>query len=588
MPLSMYRIRQLIIAALCLGVTLGLTATTLAQPAPGNFKPYKRQSSVRNLFAFYIEGDSISIATFREDDTTLFLYHLKDLRFAGGIAYVENERLFDESGFIFKGASISYDSLTDITLMESGDRISIVFASRSGPASRVTRFKQGNRISYEGNVAVPDSEFVRGALFCVKGDISIAGEVNRDVISLFGDITIGASASLRDDAIAITGKILAAKEATVYGILYEGGNRVEYAAHRITDALTWLEDFRYNRVDGAAIYAGMKYRDPDSVLPTVWGMAGYAFESERWRWELGAEQAILRRVPAVIGVTHYRREASDDDWLLGERENTAFALLATEDYKDYYEAEGATAYLNSHPINELKVTVGYRYEETNWLYANQNLWSLFGGSKRFPLNFRSVDSTARQIGIAEIDSSELGAIYLAADYDTRDKDDPFDKTAWHLSLDFEMSKPGLKSSFDYNRYALTARRYQCLTDWSCLILRGRFGNSDGYLPMHKRFFLGGLGSLRGYDQKEFIGTRYWLANIEYRVQLAKPEFVGLAGFWDAGKNANDAKLNGDIEVKQSIGAAVYLGDDLSIRLAERLDRSNDKGPTLIVRLSHTF
>ena len=108
----------------------------------------------------------------------------------------------------------------------------------------------------------------------------------------------------------------------------------------------------YNRVDGLSLGLILRFADPDSVLPKVWVGGNYAFESARWRYTLGLEQTILRHPALALGGSAYRRLASEDDWLLSSDENSAFAWMAGQDYKDYYEAEGANAYVGAairHP-----------------------------------------------------------------------------------------------------------------------------------------------------------------------------------------------------------------------------------------------
>jgi outer membrane translocation and assembly module TamA len=238
-------------------------------------------------------------------------------------------------------------------------------------------------------------------------------------------------------------------------------------------------------------------------------------------------------------------------------------------------------------MTELNLELGYRYDETKWLEANRHLWSLFGGSKLFDWNFARVDSAYREQGIADIDTGTFAGLELTVNYDTRNLDEPFISSAWAVTANLEWSHPDFSSDFDYRRYTINTRRYQRLNRHTMIIGRLVFGGSDGVLPMNKRFFLGGLGTLRGYSHKELVGTRFWMTNLEYRFQFPRSS-IAVAVIYDAAQIANEAKLNDDIELKQSIGVAAYLGNDTRISLAKRLDRSFDDTPKFYVRLSHVL
>jgi outer membrane protein assembly factor BamA len=104
--------------------------------------------------------------------------------------------------------------------------------------------------------------------------------------------------------------------------------------------------------------------------------------------------------------------------------------------------------------------------------------------------------------------------------------------------------------------------------------------------MYKRFYLGGLGTLRGYRHKEYFGTEYWMSNIEYRIAFPGGELAASI-FWDGAQLTNEPSFNG-AEVKHTLGIAGYFGDNLHVSLAKRFDRSFDDNPRIFVRLDHSF
>ncbi|MFQ6007939.1 MAG: BamA/TamA family outer membrane protein [Candidatus Zixiibacteriota bacterium] len=563
---------------------------TTAPAIETRYKDYKRTTGREAYFEVGFNKKKISVTVFQEEKDSTLYFDRKHISRRESQVSLGNSVWFDHDRLVFEGKSYLYDEIADIRIMDAYDWVTITFFTLTDAPSRAKRVKQGNRIAFSDDLVVEEDEFVRGVLLSITGNIEVYGEVNKDVVSLFGDVYLGPGAVARGDLASVTGRIDVAKDASVYGEVY---SVKDYRAkrrrrfYRKEKAISFSGSFRYNRVDGATPYASLRFDDHNSLLPSFWAVGGYALESERWRYDIGLEQTIWRSRPLAIGGSFYRRLASDDDWLLTDKENLVFTLLVTEDFKDYYEAEGGSVYLVFKPWHTTTLETRYRLEQTKWLDAHPQLWSLFGGDKRFMPNFNSVRPVFRNHGIAEIDTTQNGYLSSRIEFDTRSEDDPFDKSAWHFTGDIQWSHPDLNSDFDYHRYTLNLRRYQKIHRRVMLLLRGMFGNSDGYLPMYKRFYLGGLGTMYGYKHKEFMGTSFWLANVEYRIDFPRTDLAASI-FWDGGQIANETRLSRNVEMKHSLGIGVFLGDDMRINISKRLDRSFDDAPKIYVRFDHVF
>jgi hypothetical protein len=584
---STRRTQLIILFIISLLGTVLITSATAVEP---RYKDYKSSVRQQEYFEIWFSKKEIGVTVFLDDKDSILTFYRKNISKSKSQVTLGDSVWFESDRLMFHGTAFPYDEITDSRIMDSDSRVAITFFTLPGTSTRAQRLRQGNRIGFAGEITVEKDEFVRGMILSITGGIDVNGEVNKDVISLFGDVHVGPEAVVRGDIATVTGRIDVAKDASVYGEVYSGkdyrprGRRRFY--HR-EKTLSFPVSFKYNRVDGATPYGGVHFSDRDSLLPTVWAKGGYAFQSERWRYDIGLEQTLLRSPAVVIGGSFYRRLASEDDWLLDDNENIIFTLLATEDFKDYYEAEGGTVYLVFRPMASLKLESRYRFEQTKWLEAHSQLWSLLGGNKRFPPNFYRVDTRFRENSIAEIDTTQNGYLYSRVEFDTRLPEDPFRRSAWHITGDIEWSHPDLNSDFDYQRYTITVRRYQKIHRRVMLLVRGMFGGSAGYLPMYKRFFLGGLGTLRGYKHKEFMGTRFLMANVEYRIYFPRTDLAASI-FWDGAQIANETRLTREIEVKHSLGVGVLFDNDLRINIAKRLDRSFDDSPQIYVRFDHVF
>lgn len=572
---------------------LALVATASmshAAVAEDDYKEYRPSGSKIELLRIKFDRKQIELSAKKGDQFQIVRFSPDDLEIGGGQVRLGGELLIDQSTVIIDGHAVLLSDISEARVVKSDDHSLITFYSLQGDQRRVERIRQGNRLAPHENVLIDENDFVRGMVLSVTGTVDVYGEVNQDIITLFGDISIAPEAVVRGDIVSLTGDVRVARDATVYGDIFTAGRdrrhrRIRWSA--AADEPGFSAQFAYNRVDGARPGITLRFSDRYRMQPSVTLSADYAFESERWRFGIGLEQPLLKSPHMTLGGEYYRKLASQDDWLLSNCENTAFALLATEDFKDYYEADGATVYLNLKPVPHLDIEGRFRHEETGWLKAQPHLFSLFGGDKLFSRNFATVPDGYREIGIAELDSTANASVSLSAQYDNRLPDEPYGRSAVVASASLEWSADAWGSDFDYRRYIIQAMRYQRLHRRAILIGRVILAGSDGYLPMYKRYYLGGLGTLRGYYHKEYMGSRFWMTNFEYRVAFPRTDFA-LALIWDAARMSNSTKFLDSDEVKHSLGLAAYFGEDFRVSLARRLDRSFDTDPKVYVRLSHPF
>ncbi len=580
-------LQRLVVYAILTAVVLTAVPSASAQP---EYQTYERPKRDIKWFRIKYGAELFRLTVYRADTIdNIFNFPPASLSKLGSTKMEPNWRLTDEMLTVGKD-TFDLNLITRIRVAEDPANeamVELTFYRALEDDERARRTRMGNVVNVRDDYICGPTEFVRGFVLAGAGDIKINGEVNEDVISLAGDIDIGPTAVVRGDVVALTGRIKISREASVYGDTFApdvlGRSKV---AAGFKEGVSTIEVLDYNRVDGLTLGLGAQFVDSDSLIPSLWFQASYALESERGRYRIGFEQVLWRDLPIAVGAEGFRELANEDDWIVDPALHFVYPLLANKDYRDYYEAEGGRGWVSARPLANIEVELGYQFEETRYFDAHPLLWSLFGGDEEFRPNYSTAPPQLRQEGIEVLNGADNGFLYVDVGWDTRFVPAIYDSSAWHVTGELEWSTPDLDSDYDYRRYRIMARRYQTVHERGMLLMRGVFGGSDGYLPMHKRWYIGGLSTVEGYEIKEFVGTRFWMANGEYRFSFDR---YGLAGglYYDVAQVANDEKLDGDIEVRQSVGVAAYVGD-LRIGLAQRLDGASDDEPRLWVRLSHTF
>jgi outer membrane protein insertion porin family len=138
----------------------------------------------------------------------------------------------------------------------------------------------------------------------------------------------------------------------------------------------------------------------------------------------------------------------------------------------------------------------------------------------------------------------LNSVGFSALYDTRD--DIFNP---HVGIfaNGSVNVAGLGGDFNFEKYTLEGRYYLPLGENHTLAMRAWGGVVTGDAPITEYFYAGGPDTLRGYQQNQFFGTRFLVANVEYRFPIGNIKFLRGAVFADAGNawspgDGNDDKI----------------------------------------------
>ena len=215
----------------------------------------------------------------------------------------------------------------------------------------------------------------------------------------------------------------------------------------------------------------------------------------------------------------------------------------------------------------LGVVVGRRFLED---------WQIAVSPRVERVEISDIDSGAPPDAFEAEGTHDRHAVTLSVSYDGRDNIF-MPTTGYHASAAVEMGGTVLGGDVDFIRETIRARRWWTLWDqtgWGkhVINLGGEVGllhttNSDS-VPIFERFFIGGLGSLRGFRYRRVgpvdaatarqVGGEYQvLVNTEYEAPLIKDVIRGVL-FVDAGvleRSLSDLSLD---RVRSSVGVGVRI------------------------------
>ncbi len=291
---------------------------------------------------------------------------------------------------------------------------------------------------------------------------------------------------------------------------------------------------RYNKAD--AFFTGLigkwEITDPDFFLHGRWG---YSFGGRHPRYSAGLTKIFpTGNNEIILDAEYFSLTTSSEPMVLSDLKNSLSSVLFRADFYNYYHTRGGTFAAGYNAGDVFRVTALGGWKRYSTLKNNTRTslfdWGGDGSEKKFE------PSPAVEEGDDRLAS-------ITVEYDPRpSKMAPV--TAWTGDVSYARSVAG--SDFHYDRITLGLKRYQNLWGPTRMIAGVRAGSYDGKLtftdelntvrPMDPFLFdLGGLGSLRGYDYREFRdGNRLVSGNVDFLFNGAFFPKTPMKTWWGVG------------------------------------------------------
>ena len=353
----------------------------------------------------------------------------------------------------------------------------------------------------------------------------------------------------------------------------------------ISFSLLNIREFDYNRVDG--FYLGNSIAFVYSRLPqtALSARGGYGFKSKEWRYAIMLNHVFDLLTGTAFTLTYFDETHTNDQWILYKAENFLSTMLIRKDYRDYFRLRGVEAHFKHKYGDNFIIEYELGYRKYNSMPATAP-WSLFFRNRKFREN-PAVSEGDEILLTWTIGYSTLEDMYV-------------ETSNWQLGVVFEREL----YDFGFTGAHFFVQRTQISYGNQTLIAGLRGGYRNGTADEQYLMDLGGIGSLRGYQFKEFTGNRRIFFECRYlfngdllqRIPLqAVPFYSSLESgvFFESGLawiNKKDRKLlpagpipSGSREtgsrfrdIKPDIGVSLFiLNGAARIDFARRLDRKKD-------------
>ena len=512
-----------------------------------------------------------------------------------------------------------------------------------------------------------------GDVAALGGPFTIAGEVDGDLVVVNGDLVFEEGGTVTGDVLIVGGRIIGEDVADLGGDLrvfdeplryVQRGDEIE-AVGKPEDREGYGPDFpwgdakitvksgqNYNRTEGLPVIFGPSFRTAGANpfrldLYAIWRTdTGFNAQDEDFGYALRAEQALGGRDNLAIGATFFSQVDPIEDWGLTNLEASLGSFILHEDYRDYFQREGWSAYVDfSVPYKPVDLRIEY-FDEEHDFRSVASPWSIT----------KNDDPWREQPLVAEGSVRYLQGSLVV---DTRnDLSDPSDGWlvraharrgtggAWFLPehLNDENGPTEVVAAREFDTDFLTGfadvRGYLRINPGASLNIRGVAGGALNDVPLPPQFqhAIGGVGSLPAYrsfvedcgarqgtrlfDQDTDDGVireavypsygcdRFVLFQAEFRGDLSMDWDLGWddeqdpwdddwdwypsldfspnwAAFFNAGRGWS---IDGDdTNTLMDVGIGLFFGD-LGLYYAHALtdDRNGDRNGKFFIRLSRRF
>ena len=267
----------------------------------------------------------------------------------------------------------------------------------------------------------------------------------------------------------------------------------------------------YNRVEGLPVYFGPTLRDSSgraafnvSVLGIIRSADTFHWDAENLGHSASAEMRVGRERGYALGLSSYDVVTPVETWQLPDPDAGLAAFFIRRDFRDYFNRHGAKATATFHMSARSSFSVDWSDER----------WASRGARGVFSVFRNGTAWRANPL----VDAGRFHTATARANIDTRNSDlNP--STGWLILAEYErgsgrvtdpgvaspLARPVPVSQLTYGRAFLDLRRYNRLspTTWiSARLVLGGWLNGDE-LPLERRFSVGGIGTIPGFDFRKF-------------------------------------------------------------------------------------
>jgi len=456
------------------------------------------------------------------------------------------------------------------------------------------RTQSDDRCGAFGPLAVGQDDFLFGSVFSWGGPVAVSGEVSGDVICLGGGVRLVPPAVVRGSVMAIGGAVSQQAPAKVYGGVYADG---EFRFHPVEVSREWEYEgrryrvrptFTYDKVDGTRPGLGVQFQD-SWLTPRIGLWAGYAFQSERWQYRLSFEQLLATARDLRMGGEYAHVTETEDELFVHALENTLVALLANEDYRDYYGRQGGRVWVAVQTAERHIARIEYENFDYRWLDASARLWSLLWTDRDFRQNFGALQGVADPLLSRMVFERKVSLVRLSYVIDPPARDRYVTGVGYTFDGFLEIGGGILKGDAEYSRIFARWAGWYDFAGRHRVLLQAFGGKARHDTPAPKLFYLGGPATLRGYPVKHLAGHEAFQTTAEYAVRFWENKITdaSLVLFYDFGRASFDRRFWMLRAFKSDVGVALDFGGGFRLAVAKALEDS-DLAPAVTVRVKAGF
>jgi hypothetical protein len=267
----------------------------------------------------------------------------------------------------------------------------------------------------------------------------------------------------------------------------------------------------YNRVEGLPVHIGPVFRDSSGRTAFNVSVLGIIRSADTFHWDaqnlghtVSAQMRVGRERGYGLGLASYDVVTPVEAWQLPDPDASLAAFLVRRDFRDYFNRHGgklsATFYMSAHS----SLSADWSDERWGSLRA-RNVFSIFRNGAEWRAN-------------PLVDAGRFHTAVARANVDTRN-DQLNPSTGWLILLEYErgsgrvvdpgpaspLARTAPPSLLSYGRGLLDLRRYNRLsptTSINARLVLGGWLHGDE-LPLERRFSVGGIGSIPGFDFRKY-------------------------------------------------------------------------------------